>query len=120
MAMRIFTQTFSIAGALAANHAFTFAPPVNCQLIAVSVCNESANAGKIDIGTVADPDGYLDDEAFGVSSAPTVFDAAADFDGAIAANQFPHIAAGTAVQVTITDHGSHMTAPCVVLTFTEG
>ncbi len=112
---RMFTMTLYIQGTLAANHALNFAPPVSCQLVGVSVCNSSANAGKIDIGTHTDPDAYLDNKDFGVSSVPVQYDWNDFVD-----SQFPHIAAGTNVEITITDHASHMAAAAVVLTFTEG
>ena len=47
---KIFTIPFYIPGALAANHYCEFKLPFDAQLIAVSVCNSTANAGKIDVG----------------------------------------------------------------------
>lgn len=120
MAMRVFQQTYSIAGALAASHTFHFTAPFDIQLIHVSAGNESANAGTLKIGTAADDDAYLKAENFGVSSTPVVVNTPAGFDGDTAGGQYPHIAKSTVVKIVITDHASHMTAPCVVLTFTEG
>jgi hypothetical protein len=116
----MFQQTYSIAGALAANHVFHFKTPCACSLVHVSAGNESANAGTLKIGTGADDDAYLLAKNFGVSSTPAAVNTPAGFDGADAGGQYPHIAAGTIVKITITDHASQMTAPCVVLTFTEG
>ena len=117
---RVFQQTYAIAGALAASHVFHFKAGGDCQLVHVSLCNESANAGTLKIGTAADDDAYLKAEAFGVSSTPAEVSTPAGFDGVEAGGQYPHIARGGVVKVTISDHASHMTAPCVVLTFTEG
>ena len=120
MPQSVFSMTFNIQGTLAANHTFNFKAPFDMQLIAAAASNSTANAGTLKIGTVADDDGYLAAENFGVSDAGIYKGAAADFDGAIAAGQFPHIAKDTQVLVTITDHASHMAAACVVLFFTPG
>ena len=120
MPQSVFTMTFNIQGTLAANHTFNFKAPFDMQLIAASLSNTTANAGTLKLGTVADDDGYLLAEDFGVSNAAVVKSAPADFDGVLAASQFPHIAKDTQVLVTITDHASHMAAATVVLFFTPG
>ena len=112
---RTFQQVINLGPTLAANHTSSFAMPFNAQLIHVSACNSTANAGKIDIGSDSDADAYLDDQSFGVSGTPVEFDRT-DFVG----DQFPHVDAGDIVKVTITDHASHMANVCVVLTWTEG
>lgn len=117
---RVFQQTYTIDGTLAANHIFHFTTPFDVQLVHVSLCNKSANAGSLKIGTSSDDDAWLGAENFGVSSTPVVVNTPAGFDGATAGGQYPHILKSTVVKITITDHGSHMTAPCVLLTFTEG
>jgi len=118
--LRTFQQTFAIPGALSASHVFHMKMPFDVQLVHVSAGNEAANAGSLKIGTAADDDAYLKAENFGVSSSPVEVSTPAGFDGAEAGGQFPHILKGTVVKVTISDHAAHMTAPCVVLTFTEG
>lgn len=115
MSQRIFTIPFHIQGTLAANHYGEFKLPFDAQLIAVSVCNSTAYAGKIDVGTAADDDLYLDGKDFGVSNTPLVYDRD-DFVG----TQFPHLAAGTIIRVTVTDHASHMAGAMALLVFTEG
>ena len=117
---RLFTITLTAHPALAANPAFAFSLPFNAQLVAVSTCNSTANAGTIKVGKSTDDDAYLTALAIGVSGTPVLSDAPADFDGADAASQFPHIAAGTIILVTITDGGAHPANVCVVLFFTEG
>lgn len=117
---RVFQQTFAIAGALAGNHVFHFKTPFDCQLIHVSAGNESANAGTLKIGKPGDDDAYLTAASFGVSSTPVEVGAPAGFAGADAGGQYPHFSKGAIVKITITDHAAHMTAPCVVLTLTEG
>ncbi len=117
---RVFTQTIFLGPALAANHNVNFKLPMDVQLVHVSLCNSSANAGTLKIGNSDDDDGYLAAENFGVSGAPAVVSTPAGFDGAVAAGAYPHIAAGTVVILTITDHVSHMANAAVVLTFTEG
>jgi len=117
---RVFQTTFNIAGALSANHEFTFKCPFDMQLIHVSMSNSSANAGTLDIGLSTDTDGWKDGATFGVSKATTELAAFSDFDGAVADSQFPNANDGDVVHVIIKDHASHMVNPCVVLTFTEG
>lgn len=101
-------QVFIIPGALAANHVFDFVMPINVELSHVSFCNASANAGTLKIGSAADDDEFMADTAFGVSGTP----AESDID----VGEEPAISAGTAVKITITDHESHMSDVCVVLT----
>ena len=112
---RMFQQVINLGPALAANHTSSFILPFNAQLVHVSACNSSANSGKIDIGASTDVDLYLDNKAFGVSGTPAEYELA-DFVDTV----YPHVAEGTIVIVTITDHASHMANVCVVLTWTEG
>lgn len=118
--LRVFQQTWYIQGTLAADHTIVFKAPFDMQLVHVSLSNSTANAGTCVIGTVADPNGYLAAEDFGVSDAVAEVNTPAGFDGVLAAGQYPHIADDTLVMVTVTDHASHMAAAAVVLTFTEG
>jgi hypothetical protein len=120
MIQGVFQQVFSIAGALAADHTFTFKAPFGMTLIHVSMSNASANAGTLDIGESTDTDGYKDGVAFGVSGACTELAVPTDFDGALAGSQYPHLDDGDIFTIIIKDHASHMTAPCVVLTWLAG
>ena len=113
--LRIFQQSYHIPGALSANINIRFAAPCDCQLLHVSASQSDTDTAKLDIGDADDPDGYLDNVSFGVSNVPAEFDRD-DFIG----EQYPHIAKGTVVVITITDHGSHSNDPTVVLTFAEG
>jgi hypothetical protein len=113
---RVFSHTINLGPALAANHTFNFVVPFGCQLVHVSACNSTADAGTLDIGTTSDDDAYLDTVAFGVSGTPLEYDLA-DFVG----TQYPKFADGDVISVLITDHDdAHMANVCVVLTFTEG
>ncbi len=123
--LRTFSYQINMGPALAANHTFTFCLPFDAQLVYVSAGNSTADAGAIEIGTLADPNGYLTSTAIGVSGTPVEVKTPASFTGALltgAANgQFPHIAAGTIISVTITDHAdAHCANVCVVILFTEG
>jgi hypothetical protein len=117
---RVFQQTYVIPGTLAANHTFLALMPFDAQLVHVSLVNTTANVGTLKIGKSTDDDAYLLAENFGASSAPAEVVLPAGFDGADAGGQFPHIADGVILLLTITDHVSHMANVCVVLTFTEG
>jgi|GEM_PF-1453564 len=118
--LRVFQQTINLGPTLAANHTFVFKAPFDMQLVHVSCCNSTANAGTLKIGTTSDDDAYLLAENFGVSSTPVEVSTPAGFDGVTAGGQYPHILDDTLVLVTITDHVSHMANVMVVLTFTEG
>ena len=120
MAMRVFQQTINLGPTLAANHTFNFKAPFNCQLIHVSLCNSTAYAGTLKIGSTSDDDAYLAAEDFGVSGTPVEVATPAGFDGATAAGQYPHFSDGDVISVLVTDHGSHMANAYVVMTFTEG
>ena len=121
---RMFAVTLNLGPTLAANHVFNFLLPFNAQLVYASVGNSTANAGTLKIGTAADDDGYLVATNIGVSGTPVEVKTPAAFTGALLTGydngQFPHIAAGTVISVTITDHGSHCANVCCLLLFTEG
>jgi len=118
--LRTFQQVYTIDGALAANHVFTFKAPFDMQIVHVSLSNSTANAGTFDLGPSTDADGYKDGATFGVSAACTELDQRTDFDGAVSDSQWPRVSKGDVVHVTIKDHASHMANACVVITFTEG
>ena len=117
---RIFQHTIFLGPALAANHTVNFKFPFDVQLIHVSMSNSSANQGTLKIGKAADDDGYLLAENIGLSGAVTEVSTPAGFDGVDAGGQYPHIAKGTQVLLTITDHASHIANVAIVLTFTVG
>jgi hypothetical protein len=122
--LRTFAVTLNLGPTLAANHVFNFFLPFNAQLVYASMCNSTANAGTLKIGTPGDDDGYLTATNFGVSGTPTEVKTPAGFTGALLVGadngQFPHIAATNTISVTVTDHVSHMANVCVLLLFTEG
>jgi hypothetical protein len=120
MAMRVFQQTITLGPTLAANHTFNLKMPFNAQLIHVSLCNSTANAGTLKIGTTSDDDYYLAAENFGVSGTPVEVATPAGFDGVGAGGQYPHVSDGDVISILITDHASHMANVCVVLTWSEG
>lgn len=112
--------TLNIPGTLAANHTFQFKFPFDVQLVHVSACNTTANAGTIKVGKSTDDDAYVTATNFGVSSSPALISTPSGFAGVDAGGQYPHIPANTILLVTVTDHASHMANVCVILTFTHG
>ena len=118
--MNVFQQTINLGPTLAANHTFNFTLPFDMQLMHVSLCNSTANAGTLKIGSTSDDAYYLGAENFGVSGTPVEVSTPAGFDGAGAAGAYPHIRNGSVVSVLVTDHASHMANVCVVLTWTFG
>ena len=75
------------------------------------------------IGTTTDPDGYVTSVAIGDSDMPVEIEAIAEFDGALALGQYPHIADGDIIEIVLDHDGAAGTATddfTIVLTFTEG
>ena len=116
--MEGFQLSFHVPGTLAADKSIVWTVPFNCQLTHVSAVGSNAHDGIVSIGSSADVDLYLDETTFGVSDTPQEFDWN-DFIG----GQFPHIAKGTVVAITLDFNGAAGTA-ChdfsIVLTFTVG
>jgi len=120
---RVFQQAYHITGTLSANANIRFAVPFDCQLIHVSAVASNNSDATLTIGTSADTDGYITAFAIGDSNTPAEKEALTDFNGALAGSQYPHIADGTIVVLTLDYDGSSGTAAqnvTIVLTFTEG
>lgn len=119
----MFSVTFAIPGTLSADALFNFIVPCACTLRAASVCADNASTAVLNVGTHADPDGYLDAVDFGDSNVPTLFDLD-DFNGDLVSDQgndYPHLAKDANIEVGIDVDGS--TDPddaCVVLWFMQG
>jgi len=121
---RVFVMPFHVAGTLAANITVYFTAPFDMQLIHAQAVASNASNATITIGTSADADGYMVAKDVGDSGTPAEWDRD-DFAGALLSPtlQYPHIADGTIVVVTVDYDGSSGTAAqnlTVVLTFTEG
>lgn len=114
-----FVYTLHGHGTLAADMISHYKLPCAATLVQVDAVATTAAVGKVDIGTDADPDGYLDDKTFGASNVPATFDRG-DFAGALNGNpaECPHLAKDTVLKITVT-HAS-MIHPDLVLTFLEG
>lgn len=118
MATRVFTISFHIPGTLSANVTPVWTAPFDCQLIHVSATATNNSDATLAIGTTSSASAYLAATAIGDSSDPAEFDRN-DFVG----QQFPHIAAGTDIMLTLDYDGSSGTAAqnvTIILTFTEG
>jgi len=120
---RVFQVAFHVPGTLAANLSIVWTAPFNCQLVHVSAVGSNANDGLLTVGTTTDPDGYVTSVSIGDSDAPVEIDTIAEFDGALALGQYPHIVDGTIIQCVLDYDGAAGTATddfTLVLTFTEG
>ena len=120
---RVFQTAFHIPGTLSADLSIKWAAPFDCQLIHVQAVGSNANDATLKVGTSADDDGYITAFAIGDSGTPVEKEALADFDGALADSQYPHITDGTIVNLTLDHDGASGTAAAdvtIVLTFTEG
>lgn len=123
---RVFQTAFHVAGTLGADVALVWTAPFDCQLIAASAVVSDANAAGIIVGTSVDPNGYMTTWSSGVSGTPVEKVARTDFDGALALEQFPHIADGTIITVDVdyNYNGGGGASACddltLVLTFTQG
>ena len=120
---RVFQQAYHIPGTLSANITIRFTAPFDCQLVHVSAVASNDSDATLIVGSSADTDGYIASAAIGDSGTPKEFEGIADFDGALAGSQYPHIADGTVVVATLDYDGSSGTAAqnvTLVFTFTEG
>jgi hypothetical protein len=110
-------------GTITSDATFFFEAPCDLTLRAVTACANNASTAKVNVGTAADPDGYLDAEDFGDSDNPSIFDLD-DFDGDLVSDQgndYPHITKNTAIAVNIDVDGStDPVDPCITLWFEEG
>ncbi len=120
---RVFQTAFHVPGTLAANINIRWTAPFACQLVHVGAVGSNANDGLLTIGTSADPNGYIESYSIGDTNVPVEKEALTDFDGALASDQYPHIADGTIIVITLDYDGAAGTATddfTLVLTFTEG
>jgi hypothetical protein len=121
--LRGFPVCFALPGTITSDATWFFEAPCDLTLRAVSACANNASTAAVNVGTAADPDGYLDDEDLGDSDNPAIYDLD-DFDGALVTNQgddYPHITKGTAIAVNLDVDGStDPVDPTIVLWFTEG
>lgn len=111
--------THHTTGTLAANQTITFSMPFDATLIAVSANGSNANNGIIDIGYIGALEEYVKNLDCGDSDTPAVLDEPGDFEG----DDFPHILAGTLVNIGVDFDGAGGTAIhdfTLVLTFVEG
>jgi hypothetical protein len=119
----MFAITVALPGTITADATWFFKVPCACTLREVSAAANNASTGKVNVGTKADPDGYLDDEDLGDSDTPAVYDLD-DFDGDLVTNQgddYPHLDEGDIVAVGLDVDGStDPTDPTIVLWFQEG
>jgi hypothetical protein len=120
---RVYQTAFHIPGTLTANINIRWCAPFDCQLVHVQAVGSNANDATLAVGSSADTDGYITAFAIGDSNTPVEKEALADFDGALADSQYPHISDGTIVVLTLDYDGAAGTAAqdvTIVLTFTEG
>ena len=123
--MRKWTTAFHVPGTLSANLNIRFTVPSDCTLVHVSAVASNDSDATLALGSSADTDGYLTATAIGDSGTPAEFERA-DFDGALlsdAGNEFPRLAAGTVLVLTLDHDGASGTAAqnvTLVLTFVEG
>ena len=123
---RKFTNTFHVPGTLTADLAIVWTVPSDCTLVHVSAVVTDANAAGLEVGNSSDDDAYVTKFSMGVSGTPVEKSAPSDFDGATADSNYPHIADGTVMKLTVDYNyngggsGAASDDPTIVLTFIEG
>ena len=115
-----FTHIIHVLGTLAANVVPCFTVPADCQLEHVSFVGSNASDANVKIGNTSDDDAYLTAAVglVGDSNVPAEY-SRANFVG----GEFPHIADGTVMLITMDFDGTAGTAVqnmTLVLTFSEG
>ena len=121
--LRTFQQSYHVAGSAAADLVMSFIAPFDMTLLHVSAVASNDSDATLAVGSSADTDGYITAGVIGDSNTPVEKEALADFDGALAGSQYPHIADGTIVVLDLDFDGATGTAGAdvtIVLTFTEG
>jgi hypothetical protein len=112
-------------GTMAADQTFRLILPCSARLESVSSTASNAASTTIQVGTIADPDGYLTSHAVGQSGAAVVKDAG-DFDGVLrtaAMGELPVLAKGSVLLVSVDYDGAAGTAGAnvsITLSFFEG
>lgn len=120
---RKFQTAFHIPGTLSAGLNIRWTAPSPCQLVHVSAVGSNANDATLEVGDSSDTDGYVTAFAIGDSNTPVEKEAVTDFAGALAGSQYPHIADGDVIVLTLDHDGDGGTAAAdvtIVLTFLEG
>ena len=115
---RPFVIPLDFGGALSADETFEFITPFGMSLHHVSAVASNDSDATLKIGHASDDDAYMVATAIGDSGAYTRYDRD-DFVG----DQFPHIAGGTTIVVTLDYDGASGTAAQnaeICVTFTEG
>jgi len=115
-----FSHVIHVTGTLAANVVPVFTVPKDCTLEHVSFVGSNASDATVKIGTTSDDDAYLlaATGLVGDSNVPAVYTRASFVGG-----EYPHIAAGTVMLVTVDFDGAGGTAVqnmTLILTFSEG
>jgi len=114
----VFTLNYYIPGTLAANHVLEWVAPFDCQLIHAQAHQSDYGISTLMICNSTDTDAYMAATAIGDSDVPTEWDRD-NFVG----TQFPHIADGEILVLTLDYDGSAGTAAQnaqICLTFTQG
>lgn len=116
--LRPFVIALDWGGTLSADETFEFITPMDLQLLHVSAVASNDSDAELKIGTAADDDAYMVASTIGDSGTPNERDRD-DFVN----DQYPHIAKGTNVLITLDHDGDSGTAAqnvMIVITFTEG
>jgi len=115
-----FAWPIHVHGTLAEDIVAHYKMPCPATLVAVITTSVADAHGAMEVGTVADPNGYLVSYVPGHNDTPDVRDRG-DFDGALNLNtaECPHIAKDTVLEVTWT-HNDANTNVDIQLIFLEG
>lgn len=111
----IFPITFFVTGTLSADVTFDFEAPIDFTIHKVFASQSNDGSATLIVGTSADDNGYITSFAIGDSRTPVRKEAITDFDGALASSQFPHVADGTRVLLTLDHDGASGTSAANVL-----
>lgn len=110
-----YNVTLHIGGTLTGTAARAFQLPFAAQLTAVQVSAAANTDSKLNLGTAADEDAYVDDVSLPASGATLVL-RRGDFVG----GQNIHLPAGSVVVAKVTKGGTAAADVTVFLNFTEG
>jgi hypothetical protein len=119
----MFALTVALPGTITADATFFVKVPCACTIREVSAAANNASTGKVNVGTKADPDKYIDDEDLGDSDTPAVYDLD-DFASAgvtTVGNDYPQLSEGDILAIGLNVDGStDPVDPTIVVWLQEG
>jgi hypothetical protein len=102
--------TFFVVGTLAADYTWDWEVPIDVTLHKVFASASNDSSATLKVGTSATAEAYITEFAIGDSRTPVRKEAITDWNGSVALSQYPHVADGTRILLTLDHDGDGGTA----------